>query len=195
MELNENFFDYDGNLLRYLSAGDGEKQAILMHGFHFKAETWEESKTIDTFVKNGYEVFSLDMPNFPNSKSKFEIDEDEIVKLIAEFAQNYINGRFTLLGASASGYIAIKYALEYQDTLEKLILVAPADYPETTDTVKTRTLLIYGSNDPLIKQIDNVKKLFTNQVVYIIEGAGHACYLNRSKEFNELIDKFLKNSI
>ncbi|MDP8012941.1 MAG: hypothetical protein RAK22_02460, partial [Nanoarchaeota archaeon] len=79
----EKEFDYNGNKLRYLfEASNAGDNVILMHGYHFKAETWEESNTVDTLFNAGFNTYSLDMPGYPNSKSRFNLDVNEMVNLI-----------------------------------------------------------------------------------------------------------------
>lgn len=195
MDVNENFFNYNGNLLRFLTIGEGDQEVILMHGYHYNAEIWLKTKTADTFIKNNFTCYLLDMPDFPNSQSKFKTDENGIIKLIESFSENYIGDKFTLLGASISGYLAIKYAIEYQQKLNKLILIGPSDVPNTNVQISSRTLLLYGSKDPLIKYSDALKNLIPNQTLYIIQGAGHSCYLDKPHEFNSIIEKFINDQL
>ncbi len=196
----EKEFDYNGNELRYLfkTSGAGD-DVILMHGYHFKAETWEESNTINILSDAGFNTYSLDMPGYPNSKSRFDLDDDGMVDLIEKFRRNVIGSNIHLLGASASGYYALLYAMKHQDKLKSLVLVAPADTMNLSDEklekIKVDVLLIYGSEDGLIRDADRLKELMENSKIEIIKGTHHACYLEKPTEFNEILKEFLMDHI
>ncbi|OIW28363.1 alpha/beta-hydrolase [Coniochaeta ligniaria NRRL 30616] len=90
----------------------------------------------------GWKIYSLDMLGMGNSaRPPFKIHakdqagkiteaEDWFVDALEEWRQARNIERFTLLGHSLGGYLAVSYALKYPGHLNKLILASPAGIPE-----------------------------------------------------------------
>ncbi|EGX93327.1 alpha/beta hydrolase, putative [Cordyceps militaris CM01] len=90
----------------------------------------------------GLKLYALDMLGMGNSsrpafrihakdKEKQVIEaEDWFVDALEEWRQKRKIERFTLLGHSLGGYLAVSYALKYPGHLKKLILASPVGIPE-----------------------------------------------------------------
>ncbi len=90
----------------------------------------------------GLKLYALDMLGMGNSsRPAFRIHakdkeqqvieaEDWFVDALEEWRQKRKIERFTLLGHSLGGYLAVSYALKYPGHLKKLILASPVGIPE-----------------------------------------------------------------
>lgn len=90
----------------------------------------------------GWKLFALDMLGMGNSaRPQFRIHAKDPKDKIAEAESWFIDAleewrkvrkieKFTLLGHSLGGYLAVSYALKYPGRLNKLILASPVGIPE-----------------------------------------------------------------
>jgi cardiolipin-specific phospholipase len=90
----------------------------------------------------GWKLYALDMLGMGNStRPCFKIHAKEPKEKIAEAESWFIDAleewrkirnieKFTLLGHSLGGYLAVSYALKYPGRLNKLILASPVGIPE-----------------------------------------------------------------
>ncbi|EAQ87344.1 hypothetical protein CHGG_03963 [Chaetomium globosum CBS 148.51] len=90
----------------------------------------------------GWKLYALDMLGMGNSaRPTFKIQAKEPKEKIAEAEGWFIDAleewrkvrkieKFTLLGHSLGGYLAVSYALKYPGRLNKLILASPVGIPE-----------------------------------------------------------------
>ncbi|KAK4100236.1 alpha/beta-hydrolase [Parathielavia hyrcaniae] len=90
----------------------------------------------------GWKLYALDMLGYGNSaRPNFRIHAKDPKEKIAEAEGWFIDAleewrkarnieKFTLLGHSLGGYLAVSYALKYPGRLNKLILASPVGIPE-----------------------------------------------------------------
>jgi pimeloyl-ACP methyl ester carboxylesterase len=122
--MREEFISVEGNKIRYLKAGNSKKNLILIHGLGASAERWEY--VIPKFSKQ-FTVFVPDLIGFGQSdKPNVDYTTDFFAKFIYSFLQTLGIDKITLIGSSLGGQIAIEYAVNHQDTLNKLVLVSPS---------------------------------------------------------------------
>lgn len=193
----EHTFGYRGNNVFYRSvelAGGGA--ALLLHGYSFNSDVWEQVRTIETFSEAGYSAYAMDVPGFPNSRSRFSLGVDGMEQLIKEFAAKVMRkDRFLLMGSSASGYYALKFAESNSGMLDGLIAVAPVNMAKVVpEKISARCLFIWGTgdnvSDPYAERA--YAERIANSEFGLMKGAGHACYLDNPAEFNGMVSAFLK---
>ena len=92
--------------------------------------------------RKGWKLYALDMLGMGNSsRPPFKVRSKDPQGKIAEAESWFIDSleewrkirkieRFTLLGHSMGGYLAVSYALKYPGRLNKLILASPVGVPE-----------------------------------------------------------------
>lgn len=121
------FVMIDGTRVHYRDEGRGPV-LLLLHG------TSSSLHNFDGWVphlQDHYRVVRLDLPGFgltgPTATEDYRITY--YVAFLKRFAETLQLPRFTLLGHSLGGLIAWEYAYRHPESLEKLILVAPAGYP------------------------------------------------------------------
>lgn len=118
-----------------------EETLVVVHGY---------GAGLGFFYKNlepitrmpGLKLYALDMLGMGNSsRPAFKIHAKEREKQVIEAEDWFIDAleewrkkrqieRFTLLGHSLGGYLAVSYALKYPGHLKKLILASPVGIPE-----------------------------------------------------------------
>lgn len=115
--------------LYYRSVGERGTQppVVLLHGGPgMSSQTFK--KSFDFLAENGYEVIYYDQRGSGNSQIRPELDHYTIDQLVSELEtlrRDVIQAeRIILVGHSAGGALAQRYALEYPNHIEKMILVA-----------------------------------------------------------------------
>lgn len=106
------------------------KPFIILHGFLGMSDNW---RTLGRkFSDEGYEVHLIDLRNHGRS---FHSDAFNY-ELMVEDVKNYIDvhklDKIVLLGHSMGGKVAMQFAVNYPDSVAKLIVadIAPKSYPQ-----------------------------------------------------------------
>ncbi len=197
MQLVEEYGTYKGKRFRYLhSKVRSEKGILLMHGYSFYAEVWQECGLTDALEDMGYYIISIDVPGFPKSKSTFSLGEGEFADFLDTAIKSMFSSKPVLLGSSASGYLALDYASK-SDRIRAVIAVAPVNVSEIDlERISVPTLAIWGTKDN-VSSPGNAKliKRIKGSRVELLEGARHACYLDKPNEFNSIVTDFLKGIV
>ena len=210
----EDFAKVEDLKIRYWTNSDSTKNStkptvVLFHGNAFSLDNWKETKTLDVLTKEGYPVYAIDMPIGEGSKSdkidqkNFRIYKDLIPFIEKLFANLGIGFRdMIMVGPSLGGGFAVAYALAHQQRVLGLVLIAPALHrlgegeQEKVSELKMPVLLIWGDKDTLFP-VDEYGKVLKNQLsrskLLILKDAGHAVYLEKPNEFNELLVDFLSD--
>jgi pimeloyl-ACP methyl ester carboxylesterase len=112
----------NGLTLHYYEAGRGEP-VVMVHGFLGCGYTWR--KNIPALTAAGYRVFAPDLPGFGFSDKPREIEYN--YKTFADSLNRFLDAkgvkRATLIGNSMGGGVSIRFAIDYPDRVNKLILV------------------------------------------------------------------------
>lgn len=194
MELKEEYDTFLGKRFRYLhSQAGGQKGILLMHGYSFYAEIWQECGLVDALERAGLYVVSLDVPGYPRSRSNFRLNQDEFETFLDTIIDSLFTAKPVLLGSSASGYLALRYS-SLSSRIRAVIAIAPVNVEDIDLTgVSVPVLTIWGTDDNVSspRRAELIRKVKGSNVE-LIEGAGHACYLDKPDEFNAIIARFLK---
>ncbi|OAL47666.1 alpha/beta-hydrolase [Pyrenochaeta sp. DS3sAY3a] len=118
-----------------------ENNLVMLHGYGaglgFYYRNYESLSRAE-----GWKVYSLDLlgmgrssrPNFKihakDKEGKIQEAESWFIDALEEWRIKRGLDRFTLLGHSLGGYLAVAYALKYPGHLNKLILASPVGIPE-----------------------------------------------------------------
>jgi abhydrolase domain-containing protein 14 len=210
----EDFAKVEDLKIRYWTNSDTTKNStkptvVLFHGNAFSLDNWKETKTLDVLTKEGYPVYAIDMPIGEGSKSdkidqkNFHTYKDLIPFIEKLFANLGIGFRdMIMVGPSLGGGFAVAYALAHQQRVLGLVLIAPSLHrlgereQEKVSELKMPVLLIWGDKDTLFP-VDEYGKALKNQLsrskLLILKDAGHAVYLEKPNEFNELLADFLSD--
>ncbi|KGQ08252.1 putative cardiolipin-specific deacylase [Beauveria bassiana D1-5] len=118
-----------------------EETLVVVHGYG--AGLGFFYKNLEPITRRpGLKLYALDMLGMGNSsRPAFRIHakdreqqvieaEDWFIDALEEWRRKRKIDRFTLLGHSLGGYLAVSYALKYPGHLKKLILASPVGIPE-----------------------------------------------------------------
>ncbi len=191
------YYTYVNNLkIRFLNKGKGYP-IILLHGYSFNANTWDEISLIQ-FLSEKYNVYAIDMPYGPKSRSDKFITEnrDEYAEFLKNILLKLNIMKPILLGASISGEVVLRYLSNNYDAMAGIV-VGPVGVKllvHRLNKINVPLLIVWGENDN-IASLDDAKLLASSakgSELYIVENAGHACYLDKPEEFKSIIMRFLE---
>lgn len=118
-----------------------EETLVMLHGYGAGLGLFYQNFEPATRVA-GWRLYALDMLGMGNSsRPAFRIKAKDPKEKIAEAESFFVDAleewrkirnieKFTLLGHSLGGYLAVSYALKYPGHLNKLILASPVGIPE-----------------------------------------------------------------
>jgi cardiolipin-specific phospholipase len=160
-----------------------EENLVMLHGYGAGLGFFYKNFEGMSRVK-GWKIYALDMLGMGrSSRPPFKVHAKDQEGKIREAENWFIDAleewrvlkkidRFTLLGHSMGGYMAVAYSLKYPGHLKKLILASPvgipedpyavsADMPEPEDSTMANEFTqdaetdINGQNNPTIKDNNN----------------------------------------
>jgi len=110
--------------IAYFDLGKSSETLICIHGLGSNKKAF--SKNID-YLSHYIRVIALDLPNYGNSsKGDYPSTLKFFSEIIKDFIQELKLDKVILCGHSMGGQIAILTALNFQDMVKKLILIASA---------------------------------------------------------------------
>lgn len=114
--------------LYYRKYGKG-KPIIILHGIFGMSDNWV---SIAKRLTDDYEVFLLDLRNHGQSPHSFEFNYDVMNNDLSEFINEHGLTSPIIIGHSMGGKVAMNYALQNSEQVDKLIIVdiSPVAYPE-----------------------------------------------------------------
>ena len=89
---------------------------ILIHGLGHKAASWDK---VISYMNNDKDILCPNLSTILNGK---EASYDNLYSSFAEYC-NKIEEKIDLCGLSLGGILALNYAIDYPDKVEKLILI------------------------------------------------------------------------
>lgn len=101
------------------------RTVLLMHGKNFCGATWEES--IEVLSQNGFRVIVPDQVGFcASSKPRgYQFSFSQLAHNTQGLLQSLGVDRVTVIGHSMGGMLASRFALDYPQSVEQLVLVNP----------------------------------------------------------------------
>jgi len=116
----------NGETISYRKAGEGEKTLLLIHGNMTSSKHWEP---LLKKIPPEYTAYAVDMRGLGDSSYRQPIDS------LADFAQDMLMfsrslglNKFTPLGWSTGGGVAMLLAAEHPELVEKMVLIETVSY-------------------------------------------------------------------
>ena len=115
--------------LHYQIIGDSDTPLLLIHGLFGSGDNW---RGIVKQLSSSYQVISVDLRNhgrsFQHAQQSYALMADDIVEVLDKL--NIDNTH--MLGHSIGGKVAMQFAAQYSDRLNKLIVadIAPRQYAD-----------------------------------------------------------------
>jgi pimeloyl-ACP methyl ester carboxylesterase len=119
--------------LAYKIYGSGQP-VIIMHGLFGSGDNW---RTIARMMEDQYQCIVVDMRNHGRSPHdpvmNFQVMTEDIIELMQDLQLEKVS----MVGHSMGGKVAMQFALQHPDLVDKLIVVdiAPKYYPPHHDVV------------------------------------------------------------
>jgi len=112
--------------LNFETYGQG-KPVIILHGLFGSARNW---RSIAKKLGNQYQVFSVDLRNHGDSEHADSMYYMEMVEDLRQFLHDRNLDKASLIGHSMGGKTAMAFALEYEEIIDKLVVldIAPVQY-------------------------------------------------------------------
>lgn len=114
--------------LNYKEYGTGTNNLIILHGFLGSLDNWHTLAT--EWSKQGLHVYAIDQRNHGRSPHTEHHSLALMVNDLEDFMQQHQITSSIILGHSMGGKVAMQFALDYPDRVEKLIVadMAPRAY-------------------------------------------------------------------
>ncbi|MEK5528688.1 2-succinyl-6-hydroxy-2,4-cyclohexadiene-1-carboxylate synthase [Viridibacillus sp. FSL R5-0468] len=120
-----------------------KKTVVLLHGFTGSSTTWDK---VISSMSDQVRIIAIDLIGHGYTDSPKNVEhysmEKQVSVLHGLLAQRGIN-KFTLVGYSMGGRIALAYALQYPETIEQLILESASP---GLQTIEERTVRVKADN-------------------------------------------------
>lgn len=115
--------------------GDGDV-IVLLHGY---LSSQHYFKDIRRTLAKTHKVISLDLLGFgqsPKPRGRYTYS-DHLAAIHATLEHLAVTNSFTLLGHSMGALIALRYAVQYGDSIEKLLLFNPPMFTDTNQMIES----------------------------------------------------------
>ncbi|HEX9265801.1 MAG TPA: alpha/beta fold hydrolase [Candidatus Binatia bacterium] len=113
--------------LHFQVQGDGHP-LIILHGFLGSSDNW---RAMSKRLAARYTVFAMDLRNHGQSPHSDVMNYPVMAEDLREFVDEHAVAKAFLLGHSMGGKVAMQFATEFSDCVEKLAIVdiTPKSYP------------------------------------------------------------------
>ncbi len=175
---------------------------VLFRGFSFNLDTWTKIGTYIELSRRRTPYLGVDLPRRKETGTqKKNLSELKnyvpLLEKVLREAGIDSKTKLIIVGPSMGGAFALTYALERNDQILGLVLIAPSLSgvdQERLEGLDLPVLLIWGDRDtvfPVEEKGRELKQLLHNSKLLIVKGTGHAVYLDRPEEFHELLFDFV----
>jgi len=113
------FHEIDNKKLAYYEEGKGET-IILLHGWPQTSYVWR--KVIPKLSKTNH-ILAIDLPGFGNSEEINSYTTENVSAIIHQFVLDKKIKKFHLVGHDLGTWVALTYAIKYENNLSTLTLV------------------------------------------------------------------------
>jgi len=158
--------------VNYKIAGKGQP-VLILHGWGGSSDSWVKVQEI--LAQKKMQVISLDLPGFGKSSDPSRAwDINDYISLLLKFSEKTGLEKFSIVGHSFGGGLAVKLAAEHSERIEKLILTGAAVFrsPKRLNW-RQKTSLFLASSGALLKGIPLIDKTiypFFRRFVYHFAG-------------------------
>jgi pimeloyl-ACP methyl ester carboxylesterase len=116
----------DSLAIAYIDVGKGSNTLIFIHGLGSYLPAWQLN--IDTLKANN-RCIALDLPGYgKSSKGDFAYNMTFFANTIKGFMEKMSIEKATIIGHSMGGQIAMTFAINHPEKVNRLILIAPAGF-------------------------------------------------------------------
>ncbi|XP_068816422.1 putative protein-lysine deacylase ABHD14B [Struthio camelus] len=203
-QLTESTVVVDGQRLFYRQAVPAQRSptltVLLLHGIRFSSDTWLQLQTLAKLAEAGYRAVALDLPGLGRSKDAVApapVGQPAPAAFLKGVSEALHLGAAVVISPSLSGMYSLPFLFQHNHLLKAYVPVAPIctdKFPaEQYAQIQTPTLIVYGDEDAELGQasLANLRHLPEHRVL-VLQGAGHACYLDKPDEWHRGLLAFLQ---
>jgi len=185
--------EYTDCLIKFLKSLNIEKTSIIAHSFGGRVTIVLSSEHPEMVEK----VVLVDSGGIrPKRKLKyyFRIYSYKLVKNLLGFFVWNKQTYERILDKSRKKYGSSDYSKLSESMRVSFIKIVNQDLRQFLKNIKSSTLLIWGENDSdtPVYMGKIMEKEISDAGLVILKGAGHFSYLDKSGDFNKIIDNFLE---
>lgn len=122
----DRYLHVDNLRIRYWHAGESGTPVLLVHGFGASVEWWERNTTA---LSARHRVYAPDLPGFGRSE---RLAERLSLPMAAGFLWRFLDTvgvpRAHVVGNSLGGMVAMQFAGQFPEAVDRLVLVSPAGF-------------------------------------------------------------------
>ena len=201
--LTEGTVAVDGQSLFYREARPQQAprlNVLLLHGIRFSSDTWLQLRTLAVLADAGHRAVAVDLPGLGRSKdaaAPAPVGQPAPGTFLKAVVEALGLAPAVLVSPSLSGMYSLPFLFQHGHLLKAYVPVAPICTEkfeaERYGCVETPTLIVYGDQDVELGQLSlgNLRHLARHQVL-VLQGAGHACYLDKPEEWHRGLLAFLQ---
>lgn len=128
----EKFVTIKENKIRYLEDGHSDHTVVLVHGLGASAERWEH---VIPYLKKKFHLIIPDLIGYGYSdKPDVDYTIEFFEKFLSEFLETVGVTKSTIIGSSLGAQIAAECVINQNNSIQKLVLVAPSGINPKTST-------------------------------------------------------------
>jgi len=117
--------------IAYTDEGNGDKTLVFVHGLSSNLDSWKKNLQ---GLTGDYRCIAIDLPGYgKSSRSKTDYSLAEYAKVLNDLVEKMELSNVVLVGHSMGGQIGLHSVLNYPQTYQKLILIAPAGIETFTE--------------------------------------------------------------
>jgi esterase len=119
--------------LFYRALGEGDP-LIILHGLFGSSDNWQ---TLAKKFASALKVYTIDLRNHGRSFHHNEFNYEVMMNDILDFVDDHHLDRFSLMGHSMGGKLSMKFALNFPERVQNLIVIdiAPRQYQILHDMI------------------------------------------------------------
>ncbi len=129
--MDERFIMAGRTPLHICDTQKGERCVVLLHGYLESLAVWEDFVPL---LKNRMRVVTLDLPGHGVSVVEGEIHTmDYLADTVAAAMEHLGIGRYSVVGHSMGGYVAMSLAERYAARLDSIVLISSTPSADTAE--------------------------------------------------------------
>ena len=197
MAVESEFLQINGAKVHYRVTGPADgSRVVLLHGASFSSQTWDQLGTLRVLADAGYRVVAVDLPGFGKSAAT----SAPASTWLKSFLDALKIDSPALVSPSMSGRFSLPLVIDDPERLAAFVAVAPVgirNVQERLDRIRCPVLAVWGANDKLIpvEQADLLVAAVADGRKVILQGAGHAAYMDKPREFHQALLAFLAKTL
>ncbi|MDE6861680.1 MAG: alpha/beta hydrolase [Alistipes sp.] len=157
----EKFIMAGDTALHVCDTGRGERCVVLLHGYFESLVVWEEFVPL---LSGRMRVVTLDLPGHGVSEVRGEIHTMEYLADTVAAAMEHLGvERYSVVGHSMGGYVALSLADRYADRLDAVVLLSSTPSADTMEKCDRRR-----------REIDLVRAGRKNTIASVVRHSGFA---------------------